>query len=235
MYAVKMKSTRTLAGAAAALLLTVGSVFAASTLKDDIEATLRKKLGNLPHIRITILGTPTPNAVQDSIDVEGIDVRAPEVNLDGLRLKNYVLTARGIRLSYTKLKQEDEVRTLSVANSRISCRIETADLARYLPTTTSDVKNFKVWFKNGKAYMSGDYEWAGKVRHLTAGGTFARAEGGRGINLNAETLSLDGVQAPAFLRKLAMSKLNPLLKTEELPLNPRFSKLIVTDKLITID
>lgn len=182
---------------------------------------LRSKVSS-PGGRLTLRVRPSARAGEGYFSE--IYLAGSPGQLKKMRVTEFALRARDVRLDVPLLLREGSLRTLA---SRTSLRavVDERDLTALLARgkRTAAMK-LRVKYIGNRIRVSGNWNWGWFNGPVVGVGTLRLAPGHK-VNFDIFSLKLNGSEVPAFVKTRFSERLNPVISYDDLPFQPRFRAL----------
>lgn len=146
------------------------------------------------------------------------------VQVKKLRISEFSLRARDVRLDAARLLRDGSLHTLA---SRTSLRavVTESDLTALLARgkRTAAMK-LRVKYTGDRIRVSGNWNW-GWFNGPVVGVGRLRLAPGHKVNFDILSLKLNGAEVPDFVKTRFSERLNPVISYDDLPFQPRFRSL----------
>lgn len=229
--------------AGGALLLASASVPAAPTLAaptlDAQDKRVSERLASLLHqnirqpngAKIKLTVTPTARASEgyfSQIRLSGAPVQLRKK----LRLSEFSLDARNVRVNVASLWGVNKVRTLQ-SQTKLRAVITEDDLTQLLARGKhTKGMNLKVKYLGNQMRVTGNLNYALVSGPVDGIGTM-RLMPGHKVHLDITSLKLRGVETPGFIKNQLMNHINPVIDYQDVPFNPPIKNVkVVGNKAI---
>jgi hypothetical protein len=142
------------------------------------------------------------------------------------------LHATNVHIDPNALLKNNDLETISSTTS-LYAEVTAQELTKALAGgKKSSVMNLKVNFKGDLIQVSGNYNWGLFSGPFTATGKLRLAPG-HTIVADIQSLTINGVETPQFIKNKFSERINPLIDYTDLPFKPPFRKLVIQgDKAI---
>jgi hypothetical protein len=146
-----------------------------------------------------------------------------------LRVTEFALDARNVRVNVAALWGERRVRTLQ-SQTKLRVTITEDDLTQMLARgKRTKTMGLKVKFLGDKMAVTGNIDYA-LVNGPVSGLAKLRMMPGHKVNLEILSMKLRGMELPQFVKDNFASRLNPIIDYNDLPFNPPFKGVKVVGK-----
>ncbi len=165
--------------------------------------------------------TVRPTARAGSGYFSEIRIEGRPAQLKKLRVSEFYLAARDVRVDVASLFREGKVRTLSSVTS-LRAVVSEDDLTAMLAEGrhTRDM-GLRVKYNGTQINVTGNLNWT-LINGPVSGVGMLRMAPGHKVYLDILSLKLRGVEVPGFIKDKFSAKVNPVINYEDLPFNPPF-------------
>ncbi len=163
---------------------------------------------------------------------QAIVFQADSIYRKGITVAPVYIKAFDVTVDTYQLFYKNTVRTPKRQKTIIDAKISESDLNKLLVMKEMPIKEPQVKFGNGKLTFTGKY--TAMFNHNLLMEAKLQVEKNSKVNLVPTKVSVNKVPLPAGPVKSLLSKINPLLDTSDMPLEPRFSTIIITPKFIEL-
>lgn len=188
-----------------------------------LENYLRKRISS-PNGKLELKITPSAKADQGYFTEVLIVARPAKIKKRQFSLLR--LRATNVRINPNALLNDNDLETIS-SQTTLYAEVTAQELTRALASgKESSVMNLKVNFKGDLIEVSGNYNWSIFSGPFTATGKLRLASRHQ-IVADIQSLKINGVEAPAFIKNKFSERINPLIDYTDLPFKPPFRKLVI--------
>jgi len=163
---------------------------------------------------------------------QAIVLKADSISRKGITVAPIYVKAFDVTLDLYTLYYKNEIKTSKRKNTIINAKISETSLNKLLAMKDMPIKNPKVDFGTGKLTFTGKYQ-AIFGHNLLMEAKLEVADH-RKVNLIPTRVSVNGVPLPAGPVRSLLSKLNPLLDLQDVPLSPTLDSLTITPTSIIL-
>ena len=161
---------------------------------------------------------------------KSIVISADKLTRKHISIRNTYTKVFDVTLDIGKLYEEGAIRTTSRKNTVLTARIYKDDLNKLLAKKKSAIQNLQVAFENNQLVVMGKYRFGAKVRLVGV----LKVEKHRYVNFVPTAASVNRIPLPAGPLRQVLSKINPLIDFQSLPLSPEVDKLEVHTNYILV-
>ena len=168
----------------------------------------------------------TPGAKADQGYFSEVLIVAKPASIKKRQFSLFRLRAKNVRIDPNALLKNNDLDTLS-STTTLYAEVTDQELTKVLAGgKESSVMNLKVNFKGDLIQVSGNYNWGVFSGPFTATGKL-RLGSGHQIVADIQSLTINGFEAPAFIKNKFSERINPLIDYTDLPFKPPFRKLVI--------
>jgi len=157
---------------------------------------------------------------------QAIVMTADAISRKGITVAPVYVKAFDVTVDLYSLYYKNKLRTPSRKNAVIDAKISESDLNELLAMKDMPIKNPSVDLGDGKLTFTGQYQ--ALFGHKLIMEAKIQVADHRKVNLIPTRVTVNGVPLPAGPVRSLLSKLNPLLDLNEVPLSPTLDSLTVT-------
>jgi hypothetical protein len=146
-----------------------------------------------------------------------------------LRVTEFIMDARNVRIDVPYLWKERKVRTLQ-AKTQLRATITEDDLTQMLAKGKhTKAMGLRIKFLGDKLMVTGNIDYA-LIKGPISGIGKLRMLPDHKVNLDIISMKLRGVELPALVKSQFAGRLNPIIDYTDLPFNPPFKGVKVVGK-----
>ncbi len=227
--------TRTLIGLAAlaVVLFVVSEVALPALVSSQVEDSVRQALGEgAGQVRANVSGRPALAMLFGRY--RNVRIETEGLHAGGLRLARVTLTATDVTLQGGKLPGSEAEWARTLDGATVDAVITEADVNAYLVASRTAASGARVELSQGRAVVTSPLPIAGNDVLITTEGTMALTGGGRTLEYNMESVTVDGRTIPAFLVDIASEVVTVGVDLSGLPLGIRVSSVNVVDNAVLL-
>ncbi|MFO7945890.1 MAG: LmeA family phospholipid-binding protein [Armatimonadota bacterium] len=172
------------------------------------------------------------NSLTQSGRFQAIVFSADSIYHNGVTVAPIYVKAFDVTLDLYKLYYKNDIRTKRRKNTIINAQISEKDINTLLKMKNMPVKNPKIDFQQDKLVFTGKYEAV--FGHNLMMEAKLEVVDHRKINLVPTKVTVNGIPLPTGPVRSLLSKINPLLDLNEVPLTPKVDSLKVLPDHIEI-
>lgn len=168
--------------------------------------------------------TPAPKSQQGYF--QEIFITASPAQIQKKRFSQLRLRAKNLRIDPNALLNKNELKTLS-STTTLYAEVTADELTKALASGKDSSKmNLRVKFIGQQIQVSGNYNWGIFSGPFIATGKL-RLSSGHKIVADVQSLKINGMEAPVFIKNKFSERINPLVDYTDLPFQPPFRKLVI--------
>lgn len=168
----------------------------------------------------------TPSAKSDQGYFTDVLIVAKPASIKKRHFSLLRLRATNVHINPNALLKNNDLETISSTTTLYAEVTDQQLTAALAGGKESSVMNLKVNFKGDLIQVSGNYNWGLFSGPFTATGKLRLASGHQ-IVADIQSLTINGVETPQFIKSKFSERINPLIDYTDLPFKPPFRKLVI--------
>ena len=163
---------------------------------------------------------------------QAIVISADKIERKSIALRNVYIKGFDVTLDIEGLYQEGDIETKSRKKTVFSARVYKDDLNKLLALKETSIENLHVEFEDNKLVFTGRYHFAFGHNLRMVG--VLKVENRTKINFVPTAVSVNGIPLPAGPLRSMLSKLNPLIDSNKVPLKPNIDQINIASDYVLL-